>query len=177
MWMLSRVKYHKINKNTHFKHRARYEEHIKKETKSIPFLEDWWREREIQESLCVNTMSFKEVQTKKTMNSHKRLRENWKWFWKLSLKRETRVFCDWGESLASRQGKPPKQSKSKLWKNFLSVFRDLKVYSRGSRELSRENLCVPLVTGPFTREQVAKIDTRARGSSMRLGWLATESPK
>ena len=34
------------------------------------------REREIQESLCVNTVSFKEVQTKKTMNSHKRLREN-----------------------------------------------------------------------------------------------------
>ena len=31
-------------------------------------------EREIQESLCVNTVSFKEVQTKKTMNSHKRLR-------------------------------------------------------------------------------------------------------
>ena len=26
---------------------GQYEEHIEKETKSIPFLEDWWREREI----------------------------------------------------------------------------------------------------------------------------------
>ena len=41
-------------------------------------------------------------------------------------------------------------------KNFLSVFRDWKVYPRGSRELSRENLYVPLAIGPFTREQVAK---------------------
>ena len=34
------------------------------------------REREIKESLCMNTVPFKEVQTKKTMNSHKRLKEN-----------------------------------------------------------------------------------------------------
>ena len=64
--MLSRVKNHRINKNTHDnqqrtntyiqvsgikqdhkkttqskRNRARYEEHIEKETKSIPFLEDW----------------------------------------------------------------------------------------------------------------------------------------
>ena len=66
--MLSRVKNHRINKNTHYnqqrtntyiqvsgikqdhkkkkktqskRYRVRYEEHIKKETKSIPFLEDW----------------------------------------------------------------------------------------------------------------------------------------
>ena len=121
------------------------------------------REREIKESLCVNTMSFKEVQTKKTMNSHKRLRENRKGFCffffnkkKLPHFRKTHDFHDWGESPTSRQGKPPKHSKSKLWKNFLSVFRDWKVYPRGSRKLSRENLCVPLVTRPFTREQVAK---------------------
>ena len=77
----------------------------------------------------------------------------------------------------SRQGKPPKHSKSKLWKNFLSVFRNWKVYPRGSRELSHENICVPLAIGPFTREQVAKNNPRARGCSMRLGWPATESPK
>ena len=77
----------------------------------------------------------------------------------------------------SRQGKPPKHSKSQLWKNFQSVFRNWKVYPRGSRELSRKNLCVPLATGPFTCEQVAKTNLRARDCSMRLGWPATESPK
>ena len=69
MWMLSKVKNHRINKNTHYnqqrmntyiqvsgikqdhkkkkkttqskRYRARYEEHIEKETKSIHFLEDW----------------------------------------------------------------------------------------------------------------------------------------
>ena len=63
--MLSRVKNHRINKNIHYnqqkmkthiqvsgikqdhkttqskRYRARYEEHIEKETKSIHFLEDW----------------------------------------------------------------------------------------------------------------------------------------
>ena len=59
-------------------------------------------------------------------------------------------------------------------KNILSVFRDWKVYPWGSRELSRENLCVPLVTGPFTRKQVAKINMQARGWIPRLGWPTTE---
>ena len=74
-------------------------------------------------------------------------------------------------------GLATKTLKDKIEKNFLSVFRNWKVYSRGSHELSRENLCVPLATGPFTREQVAKINMRARGWISRLGWPATESPK
>ena len=69
----------------------------------------------------------------------------------------------------SRQSNPPKHSKSKLWKKFLSVFCDWKVYPRGSHELSRENLCVTLTTGPFTREQVAKIDTRAHDWVAKTG--------
>ena len=68
-------------------------------------------------------------------------------------------------------------SSLKIWKNLLSVFRDWKSHSRGSCELSREHLCVPLAIGPFTREQVAKTTPRARGYSMWLGWLATKSPK
>ena len=68
-------------------------------------------------------------------------------------------------------------SSLKIWKNLLSVFRDWKSHSRGSRKLSRENLCVPLATRPSTREQVTKNDPRARGCSMRLEWPATESPK
>ena len=67
------------------------------------------------------------------------------------------------------QGLAAKTLKDKILKNFLSVFRDWKVYPRGSRELSRKNLCVPLATRPFTREQVAKINTRSRGCIMRLG--------
>ena len=62
-------------------------------------------------------------------------------------------------------------------KKFLSVFRDWKDYPRGSHELSRENFCVPLMTGPFTREQVTKINTRARGWILQLGWPTTESQK
>ena len=70
-----------------------------------------------------------------------------------------------------------KTLKDKIVKNFLSVFRDWKVYLRGSREQSRENFCVPLATGPFTHEQVTKINTQARGWSMRLGWPTTDLPK
>ena len=70
-----------------------------------------------------------------------------------------------------------KTLKDKIVKNFLSVFCNWKVYPRESRELSRENLYVTLATGPFTREQVTKINTRARDWISQLGWPATESPK
>ena len=43
--------------------------------------------------------------------------------------------------------------------------------------MSRKNLCVTLATGPSTREQVAKIDLRARDCGMRFDLPATESPK
>ena len=77
----------------------------------------------------------------------------------------------------SRQIYPPKHFKPKVLKNFLSVFHDWKSHSRGSRELSRENLYVPLATGPSTCEQVAKTDPRSRDCGMRLDWPATESQK
>ena len=113
----------------------------------------------------------------KIVNSHKKSREKLKKFKKLSLKRKIRIFHNWNKSPTSHQGKPPKHSKSKLWKKFLSVFCDWKVYPQESRKLSCENLCVPLATGPFTREQVTKINLRAHGYSMRLGWPVIESPK
>ena len=68
-------------------------------------------------------------------------------------------------------------SSKKIWKNLLSVFCDWKSHSWGSRELSQENLCIPLATRPFTREQVTETDPRARGCSKQFGWPATESPK
>ena len=74
-------------------------------------------------------------------------------------------------------GQAAKTLKDKILKNFLSVFRDWKVYPQGSRELSRENLWVTLATGPSTHEQVAKIDLRTRDWGLRLDLPATESPK
>ena len=74
-------------------------------------------------------------------------------------------------------GHPPKHFKPKDLKILLSVFRDWKSHSQGSCELSHENLCIPLMTRPFTCEQVAKTNPRAHGCSMRLRWFATESPK
>ena len=47
-------------------------------------------------------------------------------------------------------GLAAKTLKDKNVEKFLSVFRDWKVFPWGSRELSRENLCVTLATGPFT---------------------------
>ena len=90
---------------------------------------------------------------------------------------QTRVFRDLIESPQSRQFKPPKHSRTKIWKIFLSVFRDWKVYPRVSHELSRENLWVNLATGPSTREQVAKNDQRRCDWGSRLETPATEPPK
>ena len=90
---------------------------------------------------------------------------------------KTRVFRDLIKSPHSRQLKPPKHSRTKIWKIFLSVFRDWKVYPRVSRELSCENLWVNLATGPSTREQVAKNDQRRCDWGSWLDIPATEPPK
>ena len=144
-----------------------------RQRKPIPFLEDWRRnDAEMEFEECLGQFQLRKklgrqwIVTKirwKNLKSYKKCLRNAKYAF---FATET-----------SHQGKPPKHSKTKLWKKFLSVFRDWKVYPRGSRELSRENLCVPLTIGPFTHEQVAKINTRACGCSMRLGWLVIESPK
>ena len=116
-------------------------------------------------------------QLRKKMNNHKSSRENWKRFKNCPYFCQTRVFRDWSELPQSRQFKLPKHSKTKVWKFFLSVFRDWKAYPRVSRELSRENLWVTLATGPSTREQVAKNDPRRRDRGSQLDLPATEPPK
>ena len=73
-------------------------------------------------------------------------------------------------------GQAAKTLKDKIVKNFLSVFRDWKVYPQGSRKLSHENLYVLLAIGPFTRKQVTKINTGACGWISWLELPATESP-
>ena len=103
--------------------------------------------------------------------------KNWKRFKNCSCFCQTRVFRDLIKSPHSRQFKPPKHSRTRIWKIFLSVFRDWKVYPRVSCELSRENIWVTLATRPSTREQVAKNDPRRRDWGSRLDLPATESPK
>ena len=130
------------------------------------FLNIWrWKSAKM-EFVESDTECLGEFQMREKVNSHKKFEgklkkflKNWPTFC------QTCVFRDWGESPTSCQGKPPKYSKSKLWKTFLSVFHDWKVYPRGSHEI----LCVPLTTGPSTCEQVAKTNPRARGCSMWLG--------
>ena len=108
-----------------------------------------------------DTECLGKFQTKEKMNSHIKFEGKLKnIFKKLPSLCKTRVFRSLDKSPDSRQIHLPKHFKSKVLKNFLSIFRDWKPYSRGSRELSRENLCVPLATGPSTREQVAKTDPR-----------------
>ena len=107
------------------------------------------------------------------MNSHKRFEGKLKKFKNWPSFCQTRIFRDWNESPSLAT----KTLKEKILKKISSVFRDWKVYPQGSRELSRENLCVTLATRPFTRKQFAKINTWACGWILRLGWPATESPK
>ena len=121
---------------------------------------------------CLERRKFREK-----MNSYKYSRENWKRFKNCSYFNQTRVFRDLIKSPHSCQFKPPKHSSTKIWKIFLSVFRDWKVYLRVSRELSRENLWVTLATGPSTHEQVAKNDPRRCDWGTRLDIPATEPPK
>ena len=60
---------------------------------------------------------------------------------------------------------------------FPRTFCDWMVYPWGSREPSHENLYVPLAIGPFTHEQVTKINTQVHGWISRLGWPTTEDRK
>ena len=108
-----------------------------------------------------------------------KLKGKLKKFWKTVLKTQNTRFSRLKLVANKSPGQAAKTLKDKIVKNFLSVFHNWKVYLRGSRELSCKNLCVTLATRPFTREQVAKINTRAHVCVWisRLGWLTTKSPK
>ena len=115
-------------------------------------------------------------QLRKKMNSHKSSRENWKRFKNCPIFAKHAFFAT--EMSRQQIAKSSRQNtQTEFWKNFLSVFRDWKVYSWGSLELSRENLWVTLTTGPSTREEVAKIDPRTCDWGPRLDLPTTELPK
>ena len=103
------------------------------------------------------------------VNSHKKFEGKLKKVLKTALTVQNTRFSRLKWVTNKTPGLAAKTRKDKIVKNFLSVFRNWKVYPRGSRELSRENLCVTLATGPFTCEQIAKINTRDRGWNSRLG--------
>ena len=113
----------------------------------------------------------------KTVNSHKNSREKIEKVLKTVFEMQNTHFSRLGWVSNKSSGQATKTLKDKIEKEFLSVFCDWKVYPWESRELSHENLCVPLATGPFTCEQVTKNNTQARNCSMRLGWPVTELPK
>ena len=116
-------------------------------------------------------------QLREKMNSHKKFEGKLKTILKTTFTVQNTRFSRLKWVANKTLGQATKTLKDKILKNFISVFRDWKVYPWGSRELSRENLCVTLTTGPSTREQVAKIDMRAHDCGMRLDLPATESPK
>ena len=142
-----------------FKHLSKWQEtFIKqgkwdKENETHTFSWRFWEEMKQQKGSKMETRwEWVWAVERDNEQSQKVRGKNWKRFKNCLNFSQTRVFRDWSESPHSRRFMPPKHSKTKVWKIFLSVFRDWKVYPRGSRELSRENLWVILVIGPSTRE-------------------------
>ena len=141
------------------------------------FLDVWRRHDAKMEAFSKETQSVWERYFGEDNEQSLKLKGKLKKFWKTVLKTQNMRFSRLDQVASQLLGKPRNTKKKETWKISLSIFRDWKVYPRGSRELSRENLCVPLATRPFTCKQVAKINTRAHGWISRLGWPATESPK
>ena len=95
----------------------------------------WWRKMNVFES---DMVSLRESWKDKTMNSWKCSREN------------PNILKNWPNSAKHAIFAPglcreqvARTLKTKILKNFLSVFCNWKFYPRGSREVSRENFCVP----------------------------------
>ena len=83
-------------------------------------------------------------QLREKMNSHKSSRENWKRFKNCPYFCQTRVFRDWRESPQSRQFKPPKHSKIKVWKKISKCFSRLEgLPARESRAEPPKSLSNP----------------------------------
>ena len=90
------------------------------------------------------------------MNNEKCLGENWKGLKTDQVFPKHEIFViETSRMQVTRTS--CQNTKKKTLENFLSVFRDWKFHSQESHKLSRENLCVPLVTRPFTREQIANL--------------------
>ena len=83
-----------------------------------------------------NTVGLREVLLGKTMNSHKSSRENSKKILKTVLKGQNTHFSRLNQVVSKLPGPVARTLKTKILKNFLSIFCDWKFYPRGSREIS-----------------------------------------
>ena len=93
----------------------------------------------------------------KTVNSHKKLREKLKKFKETVFEMQNTRF-----SLLKQVARASHQNtQSENCEKFSKCFSRLEGPPKHA-------FCVPLTTGPFTHEQVAKNNTRACGYSMRL---------
>ena len=146
--------------------------YVVRKGKPIPF--SWRFEVEIRSES--DTVSLKEFQVRKIMKSHKSSRETQKVF-KTALFAQNTRFLRLNQDASKSPGPVARTLKTKILKIFLSVFRDWKFYPQGSREVSCENLCVPLVTRTSTWEHVANLSREKHNSpnfekySKYFSWL------
>ena len=142
--------------------------YVVRERKPIPF--SWRFKKEMIQngsSLESDTVSLRVFQKRKKMNSQKRSRENWKGLKTEQVCPKHAIFAI--ETSRVQVARTNRQNtKKKTLENFLSVFHDWKFHSWESHELSHENLCEPLATGPSTREQVTNL-SRERHESPNFG--------
>ena len=109
--------------------------------------------------------------------SEEKMKIFWKTILKMTLKVQNTRFS-WLEWVVNKSlNQAAKNPCDKLWKNFLSIFRDWKVHSRVSREGCRETLWVKLVTGASTCESVTKLshENTKNLESCQNFWVAKAS--
>ena len=128
--------------------------YLEKIRKPIPFLEVWRRDDEEKWWICEwNMVSMWERRMKKTMNSQKCSRENWKVL-KTVLKAQNMRFS-WLNQVANKS--PSQAAIEKIFENFSKCF--LPLEGTPARKSLRElrKLLYNLATGASTRKQVAKL--------------------
>ena len=164
------------------RYRARYEEHIKKETKFIPCLEDWWREKERLRRVCVWTLCllrrFRQrrqwIVTKdwgKIENGFVFFLKNWLIFAKHAIF-ATETSCQPVARVTHQN-----TSSLKIWKKISKCFSQLEVsLARESRAEPRKSLCT-LRDWTFHSRTSRQNQPASSSCNMRLGWPTTNSPK
>ena len=96
-------------------------------------------------------------QLREKMNSHKKFEGKPKKILKTAFTMQNTRFSRLKWVANKTPSQAAKTFKDKILKNFLSVFHDWKVYPQGSRELSRENLCVTFATGSPLANKLPKL--------------------
>ena len=144
----------KLNNNSKIQIEAKNMKYLEKIRKPIPFLEVWRRDDEEKWWICEwNMVSMWERRMKKTMNSQKCSRENWKVL-KTVLKAQNMRFS-WLNQVVNKS--PSQAAIEKIFEKFSKCF--LPLEGTPARKSLRElrKLLYNLATGASTRKQVAKL--------------------